>query len=182
MSQRVTHNRFGQRHAGRRAAGFTLIELLVTVAIAGIAFAAMVPLFVGAEEQATGDQMRVQALSVAQDRLEKIRALPYDQITTANLNSSTFMNGEFGNSWTAYSGSSQRAFPSGVSYGVTTQNGGSGIGQEVVTVSVTWTPPPGPVKTVVVQTYISQRYAGPALTAFTLSPLDGAGNIDGQAP
>lgn len=162
----------------RRCGGFTLIELIVATAIATIAMAAMVPLFVGAEQVSAGDQMRVEALSVAQDRLEKIRALPYDQITLANLNSSSFMNGQFGNSWTAYSGTAQRVFPTGVSYSITTQNGGSGITQRVVAVSVAWTPPPGPVKTVFVQTYISQQYAGPALTALTLSPEDSAYNIN----
>ena len=118
-----------------------MIELIVATAIATIAMAAMVPLFVGAEQVSAGDQMRVEALSVAQDRLEKIRALPYDQISLANLNSSSFMNGQFGNSWTAYSGTARRVFPTGVSYSITTQNGGSGITQRVVAVSVAWTRP-----------------------------------------
>jgi hypothetical protein len=146
--------------------------------MAVVAMSATAPLLVSVEAQAAGDQMRVEALGVAQDHLEKIRALPFDQITLANLDSSTFMNGEFGTSWTAYSGASQRVFPTGVSYNITTQNGGSGVTQLVVSVSVTWTPPPAPVHAVFAQTYISEQYAGPAITSLTLSPEDGAYSIN----
>ena len=169
----------GKPPARRRgAAGFTLVELIVAVAISLVVLTCMIPLFVNVEAKAAGDQMRVEALAVAQDRLEKIRALPFDQITLANLNSSTFMNGEFGNSWSAFSGTAQRVFSNGVSYAITVQNGGSGSTQLVVSVSVTWIPPPGPVKTVFVQTYISQQFAGPALTALTLSPENSAYSIN----
>ena len=39
-----------------REAGFSFVELLVTIIIAGIAFAAMVPVFVGAQQAASGEQ------------------------------------------------------------------------------------------------------------------------------
>ena len=65
---------------GRRAAGFTLMELLVTIVMAGIIFAAMVPLFLSAEVKSSSDQMRTVAMNLAQDRIEKIRQLPFDQL------------------------------------------------------------------------------------------------------
>ena len=37
-----------------REAGFSFVELLVTIIIAGIAFAALVPVFVGAQQTASG--------------------------------------------------------------------------------------------------------------------------------
>ena len=45
-------------HARRGEAGFSFVELLVTIIIAGIAFAAMVPLFVQAQQQTSADQVR----------------------------------------------------------------------------------------------------------------------------
>ncbi len=41
-----------------RAAGFSFVELLVTIIIAGIAFAAMVPVFVQAQQASSGDKTR----------------------------------------------------------------------------------------------------------------------------
>ncbi|HEY5472502.1 MAG TPA: prepilin-type N-terminal cleavage/methylation domain-containing protein, partial [Candidatus Limnocylindrales bacterium] len=144
------------RHAAR---GFSFIELLVTIIIAGIAFAAMVPVFVGASQKAVGDKMRNIALNVAQDRMEKIRQLDFDQITPANLESSTFAGGQFGTTWTTYSGGSAKAFH--VEYDLRNE-GGSGASPAYVrvVVRVTWTPPPSPVKAVELQTYISRQYAG----------------------
>ncbi|HEY5473297.1 MAG TPA: prepilin-type N-terminal cleavage/methylation domain-containing protein, partial [Candidatus Limnocylindrales bacterium] len=84
--------------ARQDARGFSFIELLVTIIIAGIAFAALVPVFVAAQQKGAGDNARNQALSLARDRLEKIRELDYDQIYESNLNSSTWFGGEFGNS------------------------------------------------------------------------------------
>ena len=72
-------------HMPRRADGFSFVELLVTIIIAGVAFAAMVPLFVQAGKQQSSDRVRVTALNVAQDRIEKIRQLDYDLITAENL-------------------------------------------------------------------------------------------------
>ena len=58
-----------------------MVELLVTIVLAGIIFAAMVPLFVNALKKTAGDKFRVTAMSIAQDRMEKIRQLPYVQIS-----------------------------------------------------------------------------------------------------
>jgi prepilin-type N-terminal cleavage/methylation domain-containing protein len=152
-----------------RDAGFSFVELLVTIIIAGIAFAAMVPVFVGASQKSSGDKMRNIALNVAQDRMEKIRQLDYDQITTANLESATFAGEQFGEVWTTYSGGAPRVF--NIAYDL--QNvGGSGASPAYVRVkvTVTWTPPPGPVKPVELQTYVSRQYAGPQITNLELTP------------
>jgi len=153
-----------------------MVELLVTIIIAAIAFAAMVPVFVGASQKASGDRMRNIALNVAQDRMEKIRQLDFDQITQANLESSSFAGGQFGTTWTTYTGESARVFD--VAYDLENQGGSGAMPAYVrVRVTVTWTPPPGPVKPVELQTYISRQYAGPQITNLELSPLSFDGEI-----
>ncbi len=83
MSSPRPHERAGRATHPSRACsrGFSLVELLVTIVLAGIIFAAMVPLFVSALKKTGGDNSRVTAMSLAQDRIEKIRQLPYDQIS-----------------------------------------------------------------------------------------------------
>ena len=76
--------------ARRGTRGFSMIELLVTVVLAGIIFAAMVPVFAGALKKTSGDNLRVTATNIAQDRIEKVRQLAYADITAANLNSEHF--------------------------------------------------------------------------------------------
>ena len=61
--------------ARRGARGFSFVELLVTIIIAGIAFAAMVPLFVQAQQKNSADNVRNISLQIAQDKIEKIRQL-----------------------------------------------------------------------------------------------------------
>jgi len=162
-------NRYSWRTCGREA-GFSFVELLVTMVIAGIVFAAMVPMFVGASQKSSGDKMRNIALNVAQDRMEKIRQLDYDQITKANLESATFGGEQFGKEWTTYSSGVPRVFS--VAYDLKNV-GGSGASPAYVRVkvTVTWTPPPGPVKAVELQTYVSRQYAGPQITNLELTPL-----------
>ncbi|HEX5640785.1 MAG TPA: prepilin-type N-terminal cleavage/methylation domain-containing protein, partial [Thermoleophilia bacterium] len=76
---------FWRAYGRERQSGLTLIELLVTIIIAGIAFVAIVPVVVQAVQAGQGDRARALALSVAQDRVEKIRQLDYDLITAGNL-------------------------------------------------------------------------------------------------
>jgi len=168
-------NRYSWRTCCREA-GFSFVELLVTMIIAGIVFAAMVPMFVGASQKSSGDKMRNIALNVAQDRMEKIRQLDYDQITKANLESATFAGGQFGKEWTTYSSGVPRVFD--IAYDLKNV-GGSGASPAYVRVkvTVTWTAPPRPVKPVELQTYVSRQYAGPQITNLELSPLSGTGEI-----
>ena len=91
------------RHAAR---GFSMVELLVTVILAGIIFAAMVPVFASALKKTSQDNFRVTATNIAQDRIEKIRMLDFLDITTDNLNDPAFADNEFGTSFVTVSGKS----------------------------------------------------------------------------
>ena len=155
--------------------GFSLIELLVSIIIAGFVFAAMVPLFLGAEQKSAGDQMREIANNLAQDRMEKIRSLPYNQITMTNLTSTTYAGGEFGTSWTALTGVAPKVFTIGYTLnpaagGAATS--GSSADHLQVTVQVYWTGNPKTVKTVQLDTVISKQFAGPAINSFIMTPTD----------
>lgn len=167
--------------ARRATRGFSMIELMVTVVLAGIVFAAMVPMFVSAQQKASGDQVRVVALNVAQDRLEKVRQLDFDQITQANLESSTFYGNQFGTTATSYSGSSSRTYA--VGYVVTTSGGGTSTAPASVqvVVTVTWTAPPRPVKPVTLATIVSRQSAGPQIVDMVISPLNSNGDINGTS-
>jgi len=76
-------------HRARHGAhGFSLVELLVTIVLAGIIFAAMVPVFVSALKKSAGDNLRVTANNIAQERIEQVRLAAvsgYVTITTPNL-------------------------------------------------------------------------------------------------
>jgi prepilin-type N-terminal cleavage/methylation domain-containing protein len=97
----------GLPHGTRRdARGFSMMELLVTIILAGIIFAAMVPFFANALKRTSGDELRVDAANIAQDRIEQVRLLEYSDITAANLNyspsptPSPFGDGRFGPTYT----------------------------------------------------------------------------------
>ena len=87
-----------------RAGGFSMVELLVTIIIAGIAFAALVPLFVQAAGKNSADEMRNVALNIAQEKIELIRELDWTSIvadeanpgTDPNLYNPAFHGGDFG--------------------------------------------------------------------------------------
>jgi len=66
------------RHA---AHGFSMVELLVTIVIAGIVFAAMVPLFTTILGKNSADNMRNISAFIAQDKIERLRQLDYMEIT-----------------------------------------------------------------------------------------------------
>lgn len=171
-----------------RAAGFSFVELLVTIVIAGIAFAAMVPVFVAAQQRGAGDNARNQALSLARDRIEKIRVLDYDQIYEANLKSSTWFGGEFGDTASISNGGGGSKTYS-VEYSVLFV-GGQGDGEHAVsptdaatfgqsekykqvTVSVEWAGNPKPVKKVVLSTTIYKQYQGTRIETLVVQGLHG---------
>lgn len=84
--------------------GFSLVELLVTVVLAGIIFLAMVPLFVSGLKTTSTNTRRIVATNIAQARIESMRMLNWNEITQANLNSSTFAAGQFATTYTPPAG------------------------------------------------------------------------------
>ncbi len=166
-----------QRHGGR-AAGFSFVELLITIVIAGIAFAALVPVFVGAQKASSGDLVRNAALQLAQDKLEKIRGLDYDLIEQAALTNNTVPNSMFGTDVTwATGGGGERQFTVAYNVDLIGKDGNPGAvdGSESykqVTITVSWPAPPSPVKPVVLSTMVSKQHAGPQIIRVGLGPSD----------
>ena len=149
-------------HATRSSRGFSLVELLVTIVIAAIAFSAMVPMFVGAQQKTSGDRMRNTALNLAQDRVEKIRQLSFDEACSASAIAS-----ELGTSWTSYGGSSSKTFS--IAY-TSVPGGGASPTFTAIGVTVSWSAPPAPVmpvtlKTIVVDNAIAAVGSSPSPTA-----------------
>jgi type II secretory pathway pseudopilin PulG len=153
----------------RMESGFSMIELLVSVLLASIIFAAMVPMFVGAQQKAVGDQVRNTALNLAQDHIEKIRQMPFDQIV-----SGTNLDTKLGTTWDSYGEkSSKRYFIAHTAV----PNGSSPTSYYTVTVTVRWNPPPSPVKEVVLKTIVVNQAAvalnptaaAPTVASFTPS-------------
>jgi prepilin-type N-terminal cleavage/methylation domain-containing protein len=159
--------------ARRDARGFSFVELLVTVVIAGIAFAAMVPLFVHAQQVSAGDKARSVALNLAQDRVEKIRQLDFELITRPNLLNNSFYFGEFGSSWTEQTEGGERDY--NVEYAVVDKPVSATdarIAYKVVTVTVDWEGPPEPHRTAVLTTMIFRQYSGPEMVDFSILGTD----------
>ncbi len=186
------------RHAER---GFSFVELLVTIIIAGIAFAALVPVFVQASQAGQRDKARNLAKSIAQDRIEKIRQLPYNLITQNNLKSasdrlavppptipnypawdwhssfgpSAVTNNEGGTTKT-YDVTYSVVFVGGTNDGTARTETSTSDGTEdylKVTVGVTWQGNPRPAKTVQLQTLIFRQNDGPQITGLDVSSTSG---------
>jgi prepilin-type N-terminal cleavage/methylation domain-containing protein len=150
--------------------GVTLVELLVTIILATIFFAAAVPLFVFAQQQSNGDRARVVAANVAQSKIEAIRGLDYDLVK----NLSTVGVDGFGKTWPNDSGGPVKVYS--IEYTTTPVPKGAAPGEEdytLVTVDVYWTPPPKPVKHVVLTTAIYPQSKGPEIVLMTVGRLDG---------
>lgn len=141
--------------------GFSFVELLVTIIIAGIAFAAIVPLFAGAQQKNAADLFRQAALNAAQGRIEQIRSLDFASIETTTLASTLETTAPVTNG---------RTRQLTVGYEVTNKPSDINTKYKVVTVTVSWTAPPNPVKPVVLQTIVYRQYAGPTLSTFWTIP------------
>lgn len=166
----------GHRCAGRHdhheergtSRGFSLVELLITIVLAGIVFAALVPVFVSAQKASSGDKARNVATNIAQDRIEKIRLLGFDQIVddASHLRSSTFAGGQFGASTTpAGSGKSYS-----VTYSVDDVPSTGAVNYKRVSVTVSWTAPPAPVQPVTMTTIVMNPQATSASSSASPSP------------
>ena len=151
----------------RGEAGFSFVELLVAIFIAGVAFAAMVPLFVQAQDVQSADRMRTAAINLAQDKVERVRQLPWDLLDAGVLAANgADVAGQFGTSWTDDNG---RKFS--IQYKVVDSTGTDMLTEyKEVTVTVGWTAPPSPVKPAVLKTLVYKQYAGPQIVSLVFEP------------
>jgi type II secretory pathway pseudopilin PulG len=176
-------HRGGALHAAQpssRTSGFSFIELLVTVVLAAIVFAAMVPVFVSAQKGSAGDRARNIATNVTQDRIEKIRLLAFDQIVDddTHLRSSGFAGGQFGVTYTP-AGSTK---PYSVAYSVENVPSTGAVNYKRVTVTVSWTAPPAPVKPVTMTTIVMNPTATSASSSPSPSPSPSASPSPSPSP
>ncbi|MGO8683412.1 MAG: prepilin-type N-terminal cleavage/methylation domain-containing protein [Thermoleophilia bacterium] len=168
----------------RDQAGFSLIELLVAILIAAIAFAAFVPLFANTAKAASSDQMRVTAQSIAQQEMEQVRELQFDQLQNLQLpypvDLTTWMGGEFNPTVKRYTGSSAKIYT--VSYNVVfnpASASATSVQNAQVTVTVSWADVFKATGTVTEETVISRQFSGPGIDNMTLSPLNGLNQLAG---
>ena len=166
----------------RQRDGFSMIELLVTITIAGIAFVALVPVFVSAMKKVSGDTYRNVATQMAQDRIELIRQLDYDQINNANLNNADFptVGAQLFSPTVPYYGGGTTPMTFHVLTQVALVPSTATLGGEqfkTVTVIAWWGPQAdltkiGPsVKPTRLQTQVYKQYAGPTVLTFTAATL-----------
>ena len=172
------------------------VELFVTIVIAAIAFAAIVPVVVQALQAGQGDRARALALSVAQDRIEKVREVGYEELTTANLEDPDFSPvanlegpgvhaGLFGPTTTEVDGTTDRVFD--VTYDVKevpVSLTDARIAFKTVTVTVNWRGAPYPHKSVSLSTVVYRQSAGPRIIAAGVdsSKQDITGTVIEQTP
>jgi type IV pilus assembly protein PilV len=166
-------------HGRGRQSGLTLVELLVTIIIAGIAFAALVPVFVQATQKTSADNMRNLALNLAQDKIERIRGLSFSVITAANLQTNDVkVDAQFGtpgatpklspvtNAMVPVNVDSNGGRQLLVNYAVEDSTGTTDFtAYKTITVTVWWEGSPQPVKPAVLTTVVYGQYAGPQLIA-----------------
>jgi prepilin-type N-terminal cleavage/methylation domain-containing protein len=143
--------------ARQAARGFSMIELLVTVLLAGIIFAAMVPVFAGALKATSRDNLRVTATNFAQDRIEKIRMLSYLDISSNLADPAyveTFAGGQLKSTFTPAGGGKTYTATYDVAPAPLVADPQTGVmtsPYKIITVTVTWPGPGSPyiTKTVV---------------------------------
>ncbi len=173
--------------ACRREAGFSFVELLVTIILRPSSSPALVPVMVSALNAGSGDRMRVVAANAAQDRIEKIRQLDWDQVAVANLDDPDFYpvtlpdgseQGSFGPTWQEQTASGIRTLD--VTYAVDevpVSGTDSRIAYKKVTITVTWGGEPKPEKPVVVSTMVYRQYTGPQIVDFSIAPDDASSDL-----
>jgi prepilin-type N-terminal cleavage/methylation domain-containing protein len=180
--------------------GVTLVELLIAIIIATVAFAALVPLFVLAQKSNSSDKARIEAVNIAQAKMELIRELDFAQVDsttphpsspTADPTSSDFIpkylgnpydpktdpnrsfhNGDFAPTYTEMAAAGPKVF--WIKYTVTSMN----AAVKRVSVEVGWNGNPKPLKTAVLQTLIYGQWGGPRIDFFDVETHNEQGLID----
>lgn len=158
--------------------GLTLIEMLVTVIISAIFFAALVPVIVYAQRQSSGDRARVIAANVAQAKLETVRSVDWADLDEdgAYFTSDEGVAAGFGATWPNDEGGPVKNYE--IAYDVdfvSSPNDPDEVVYKLVTVDVSWTPPPSPVKHVILKTAVYPQYRGPEIVDMTVGPTTGTG-------
>jgi type II secretory pathway pseudopilin PulG len=150
------------------------VELLVSVVLAGIVFSAMVPVFVSTQKASATDRARNIGVNIAQDRLEKIRLLAFEQIAAdgsnraanqvdANLYDPSLAGGQFATPYTPPG--SAHAFT--VDYVVDNVPSTGAINYKQITVTVSWDSPAQSGSPVVLHTLVMN----PAATSTSSAPV-----------
>ena len=146
--------------------GLTLIELLITLVIATVVFAAMVPLFVQVAKSSSRDRAHNVAAFVAQSSIEAIRGLSFSTLSAsnalANLQSSSFDDGQFGTTYTPQGGGEVYT----VQYAITPVPSSGAVNYLQVQVQVITPSQISPAYTASMATIVSN----PAATSNTSSP------------
>jgi type II secretory pathway pseudopilin PulG len=89
------------------------VELLVAVLIAGIFFAAAAPVFVNALRVTRDDTAKVTAQNIAQQKMEQIRRLQFNELpklTDGSVDLSTWMGGAFTTTVEGYVGTAAKTY------------------------------------------------------------------------
>lgn len=81
-----------------RGRGFTLVEALVAMAVFALGLSALMPLAVTNVRANQGAGVRTQAVALAQQKLEHVRALAYDDVLALAAGTET-VDGVFTRSW-----------------------------------------------------------------------------------
>lgn len=152
-----------------RQSGFSLVELMATVFIAGVAFAGIVPLFTQVSSASSAERSRTVARNIAQQRVETIRLLDYSSIDEALLNDGGALAGRFGNSAQVNVEGGTKVYT--VTYDVAEKSVDGRESYKEVSVTVTWDPPPSPVKPVTMITNIYKQWDGPDITNLAVEPV-----------
>jgi type IV pilus modification protein PilV len=92
--------RRANKSRGSNQAGFTMIEALVALVVVGVGMLSLLQLAPRATHSGTHGRQISQAMSLAQDKIEELKAMP---VESADLSAGTHIDGEdlggFARSW-----------------------------------------------------------------------------------
>lgn len=163
-----------QREHRERA--FTLVELLVAVLVAGIFFAAAVPVFVNGLRATRADTARVTAQNIAQQKMEQIRKLQFNQLvnlTDGSVDLTTWMGGAFNPTVEGYVGTTPKTYTVTYTVKFNPANASPTAAQNAeVVVEVSWSNVTGRTAHLKLGTVISRQFSGPGIQKVTLSPVN----------